>query len=206
MVLTAKVDDLKSGKVSIPILAGNMVTVGTIDVVMDENGNLSYTYELDEGVELVGDEKLIANTKLNREAFLNMEGIEISPEGTYVEGIKNKTVYLCAKFRVRVPAEKLQDTFHTKKITESEMKRKYNMLTIGRNGAKAMLSVPNDGKLSGLHATLAKQGNAMLITDNGSTNGTKVNGNKIETGVPTALNQNDAVTLGSTTYTISWRG
>ncbi len=83
---------------------------------------------------------------------------------------------------------------------------KNNMLTIGRNGAKAMLSVPNDGKLSGLHATLAKQGNAMLITDNGSTNGTKVNGNKIETGVPTALNQNDAVTLGSTTYTISWRG
>lgn len=82
---------------------------------------------------------------------------------------------------------------------------KNGKLTIGRNGAKAMLSVPNDGKLSGLHATFTKQGNSLLITDNGSTNGTKVNGNKISANVPTTLQQNDTVTMGSTTYTITWR-
>ena len=79
-------------------------------------------------------------------------------------------------------------------------------LTIGRNGAKAMISVPNDGKLSGLHATFTKQGNSMMLTDNGSTNGTKVNGNKIAPAVPVQLQQNDTVTLGSTTYTVTWRG
>ena len=83
---------------------------------------------------------------------------------------------------------------------------KNGMLTVGRNGAKAMVSVPNDGKLSGLHATFTKQGNMMMITDNGSTNGTKVNGNKIAAGVPTAIQQNDTVSLGSTTYTVTWRG
>ena len=84
-------------------------------------------------------------------------------------------------------------------------KIKNGKLTIGRNGAKAMVSVPNDGKLSGLHATFTKQGNSLLITDNGSTNGTKVNGNKIAPNVPTPLQQNDTVTMGSTTYTITWR-
>ena len=83
---------------------------------------------------------------------------------------------------------------------------KNNILTIGRNGAKAMVAVPNDGKLSGLHATLTKQGNAMTVTDNGSTNGTKLNGVKLDPGKPTAIQQNDKLTLGSTTYTISWRG
>ena len=78
-------------------------------------------------------------------------------------------------------------------------------LTVGRNGAKAMLTVPSDGKLSGLHATFTKQGNQMMITDNGSTNGTKLNGNKIPAATPTPIHQNDTVTLGSTTYTISWR-
>jgi len=44
-----------------------------------------------------------------------------------------------------------------------------------------------------------------MITDNGSTNGTKLNGTKIPAAAPTPVHQNDTVTLGSTTYTISWR-
>lgn len=78
-------------------------------------------------------------------------------------------------------------------------------LTVGRNGAKAMLTVPSDGKLSGLHATFTKQGSQMMITDNGSTNGTKLNGTKIPAAAPTPVHQNDTITLGSTTYTISWQ-
>ena len=41
------------------------------------------------------------------------------------------------------------------------------------------------------------------VTVNGKT--TKVNGNKIAPNVPTPLQQNDTVTMGSTTYTITWR-
>ncbi len=88
-------------------------------------------------------------------------------------------------------------------VLKGQMKN--GKLTIGRNGTKAMVSVPNDGKLSGLHATFTKQGNSLVITDNGSTNGTKVNGNKIAANTPTTLQQNDTVTMGSTTYTITWR-
>ncbi len=88
-------------------------------------------------------------------------------------------------------------------VLKGQMKN--GKLTIGRNGTKAMVSVPNDGKLSGLHATFTKQGNSLVITDNGSTNGTKVNGNKIAANAPTTLQQNDTVTMGSTTYTITWR-
>ncbi len=81
---------------------------------------------------------------------------------------------------------------------------KNNRLTIGRDaGRGAMVAIPNDGKLSGLHCTLTKQGGGITLTDNGSTNGTKVNGTKV-TGTVN-LNQNDKVTMGSATYTITWR-
>ena len=81
---------------------------------------------------------------------------------------------------------------------------KNNRLTIGRDANRgAMIAVPNDGKLSGLHATITRNGNVVSITDNGSTNGTKVNGTKVQGTV--TLQQNDTVTMGSTTYTVTWR-
>ncbi len=81
---------------------------------------------------------------------------------------------------------------------------KNNKLTFGRDaGRGAMLAVPGDGKLSGLHATFSRNGNTMTLTDNHSTNGTKVNGQAV-TGTVT-LQQNDTVTMGSTTYTVTWR-
>ncbi len=87
-------------------------------------------------------------------------------------------------------------------VLKGQMKN--NRLTIGRDASRgAMIAVPNDGKLSGLHATLTKQGNTMTLTDNGSTNGTKVNGSKV-TG-PVTLKQNDTITMGSATYTVTWR-
>ena len=82
-------------------------------------------------------------------------------------------------------------------------KMKNGKLTIGRYSAKgAMLVIPNDAKLSGLHATLTKSGNSITIMDNQSTNGTKVNGSLISGPVP--LSQNDSVTMGSNTYRVTW--
>ena len=88
------------------------------------------------------------------------------------------------------------------KVLNGTMKN--GRLTIGRDPSRgAMLVVAGDGKMSGMHATLAKQGSAMTLTDNGSLNGTKVNGNKISSTV--VLQQNDTIAMGSGTYTISWR-
>ena len=88
------------------------------------------------------------------------------------------------------------------KTLKGQMKN--NRLTIGRDASRgAMIAVPGDGKLSGIHATFTRQGNTMTLTDNGSTNGTKVNGSKI-TG-PVTIQQNDTIAMGSNTYTVSWR-
>ncbi|MBQ8074068.1 MAG: FHA domain-containing protein [Clostridia bacterium] len=83
-------------------------------------------------------------------------------------------------------------------------KMKNNRLMIGRDSSRgAMLAIPSDGKLSGTHVLLEKQGNLLLATDQQSRNGTKVNGNRISG--PTVLNQNDTLGIGSHTYTVTWR-
>ncbi len=82
---------------------------------------------------------------------------------------------------------------------------KNNRLVIGRDSRKgAMLAIPTDGKLSSVHVILEKQGHQLMAMDQGSMNGTKVNGNKI-TG-PMIMNQNDTLGIGSHTYTVTWRG
>ena len=76
-------------------------------------------------------------------------------------------------------------------------------LTIGRDATRgAMLAFPNDGRLTALHCTLTKQGNTMTLTDNHSTNGTKLNGVQVKD--PVTVRQNDRITMGSDTYTITW--
>ena len=68
-------------------------------------------------------------------------------------------------------------------------------LTFGRSKAKgARLELSSDVKLSGLHATFTKQGNSIVLTDNQSLNGTKINGKKISGSV--VLSFNDRITMG----------
>ncbi len=76
-------------------------------------------------------------------------------------------------------------------------------LTVGRDPSRAKLVV-NDPKASGLHMTLSLQGDGrLLLTDNNSTNGVKVNNAKVNGSI--VLKQNDVVAFGSASYTVSWR-
>lgn len=76
-------------------------------------------------------------------------------------------------------------------------------LTVGRDPSRAKLVV-NDPKVSGLHMTLTLQGDGgLLLGDNNSTNGVKVNNVKVNGS--TVLKQNDVVAFGSASYTVSWR-
>ncbi len=62
--------------------------------------------------------------------------------------------------------------------------------------AKRVLSIP-DRRMSGEHlAIIVKEGVTHVAHDRGSTNGTRVNGEKI--AGPTPLRDGDVVTLGST--------
>ena len=131
MILTASVDDLKAGKVNVPIYAGNMVSIGRMSVKMDENNTLSYSYTLDDGIEMLS-EKFIANTKLDKDAFIAQVGIEVDPKGTQITDIKKGVLYLSCKMSAKVPTDKLKETFQTEKIKDSEEKKQYRDIQNGK--------------------------------------------------------------------------
>jgi pSer/pThr/pTyr-binding forkhead associated (FHA) protein len=68
-------------------------------------------------------------------------------------------------------------------------------LTIGRGGGCGMV-LTDDSYVSQLHARLYSQGNDPFVEDLGSTNGTYVNGQRIDT--PTKLKRGDQVQFGQT--------
>ena len=74
---------------------------------------------------------------------------------------------------------------------------------IGRSASKAKLAFKDDTEMSGLHCTLSVRDRNLYITDNGSTNGTFVN------GVPISgqfrLQQDDTILMGSYEYRVSWK-
>ena len=68
-------------------------------------------------------------------------------------------------------------------------------LTIGRAGGCAIV-VPDDTFVSQVHARLSERDGGLWIEDVGSTNGTFVNGERIET--PVKLRKGDRVQMGAT--------
>lgn len=55
----------------------------------------------------------------------------------------------------------------------------------------------NDQELSSLHAEFRLEGRNSTVTDLGSTNGTFINGEKIESHLPVALKEGDQIKIGT---------
>lgn len=72
-------------------------------------------------------------------------------------------------------------------------------LTMGRTPDNQL--VVNDAKASSHHAEIRTDGQSYNITDLGSTNGTFVNGQRLERGVPRQLSSGDVIRIGDTPYT-----
>ena len=70
---------------------------------------------------------------------------------------------------------------------------------IGRDTTNA-IPLPNDTNASRRHATLQLNGAQVVVTDNGSSNGTFINGVRIATQTPTPLNPRDELTVGNTRF------
>lgn len=77
-----------------------------------------------------------------------------------------------------------------------------DQITIGRSASKASLPI-SDTALSGLHCSLLRKDGMVMIKDEGSTNGTFVNGVPIEGNFE--LHQDDIILLGSYEYRITWK-
>jgi hypothetical protein len=70
---------------------------------------------------------------------------------------------------------------------------------IGRDPANPV-ALPNDTNSSRRHATLENSGGQFLITDHGSSNGTFVNGVKIQSGIPHPVRPGDEIQIGMTRF------
>lgn len=72
-------------------------------------------------------------------------------------------------------------------------------VTLGRTPDNQI--VVNDGKASSQHAEIRPSGQGYTITDLGSTNGTFVNGQRLDRNMPRMLMSGDTIRIGDTTYT-----
>ena len=73
-------------------------------------------------------------------------------------------------------------------------------MVIGRS-SQSDIVLKSDDYASGRHARVTRHGGLMYVEDNGSTNGTLVNGRKVVGATP--LRHGDTVTVGSTTFRYS---
>lgn len=123
-ITTVTENEIREGKAVLPIVAGNLVQVGTITMTMDENGGISYSYTLEDGVELLSEDVRVYTSRSKEEAIAHT-GVLLSTESGTKLSAKRGTYYVTAEFEVDVPVDMLQTTFQTEKVTESELKRCY---------------------------------------------------------------------------------
>ncbi len=75
-------------------------------------------------------------------------------------------------------------------------------ITVGREGGKANLVITGDDKMSRVHAKISMIRGAIVLENLSETNGTYVNGKKIDR--PVQLHQQDVLKMGENYYQISW--
>jgi pSer/pThr/pTyr-binding forkhead associated (FHA) protein len=72
-------------------------------------------------------------------------------------------------------------------------------VTFGRRSSSDVV-MKEDSYISGSHAEITYQNGAFVLTDVGSTNGTFVNGKRLEPNAPVTLKDRDEVTMGTTDF------
>ena len=120
----------------------------------------------------------------------DLEGLTIAPEGFNAKPIDSGK----RKYRISlITIGKNNEKKYTIDLVDT--------YTVGRSESKCNLAMPKDTALSGLHCTFIASENKIFIRDEGSTNGTFVNGVPISGKFE--LNQDDIILLGSYEYRIS---
>lgn len=71
---------------------------------------------------------------------------------------------------------------------------------IGKDKAKTDYCVQNNPVVSRVHAMIVREGNTYYIQDNNATNGTAVNGKRLEKGSRVALHNKDKIVLGNEVF------
>ena len=74
------------------------------------------------------------------------------------------------------------------------------VITIGRAPTNKL--VIKEGQASGRHAEIRPEGNGYVLVDLGSTNGTSINGRRLQAQVPQELRGGDVITIGGASITV----
>ncbi|MEM9925155.1 MAG: FHA domain-containing protein [Cyanobacteria bacterium P01_D01_bin.50] len=93
------------------------------------------------------------------------------------------------------------ELFHTQSKTSFEILPNYPVIRIGKPNEKVpididVLELPNSDIISRVHAEIIVENNTYYLIDLGSSNGTFLNGNKLETHIRYPLNLGDRIDLG----------
>lgn len=88
------------------------------------------------------------------------------------------------------------------KVAADELARMRHGLSIGRDPASSDMVIGHES-ISRYHARLSARGDAFLIEDLGSTNGTKINGRSLKPDEPCALCSGDKILFGSVLFKVT---
>ncbi|MGD1909387.1 MAG: FHA domain-containing protein [Rivularia sp. (in: cyanobacteria)] len=93
------------------------------------------------------------------------------------------------------------ELFHTQSNTSFEILPNYPVIRIGKPNEQVpididVLELPNSDIISRVHAEIIVENNTYYLIDVGSSNGTFLNGNKLETHMRYQLNLGDIIDLG----------
>ena len=124
MITTVTGDELRDGKVVLPIVAGNLLQVGTMTMRLDDEGAIRYEYELNEGVTLLSEDVRLYTTLAPRDAMAHT-GLLLSPGESTPLPSQQSTYYVTAEFVVEVAADQLLTTFHLETADENALKQAY---------------------------------------------------------------------------------
>jgi pSer/pThr/pTyr-binding forkhead associated (FHA) protein len=79
-------------------------------------------------------------------------------------------------------------------------------LSIGRDPDRNTIALPDDTGISSRHITLRWNGGIVSVTDERSTNGTRINKTPLQPGKPHPLEVGDQITIGSSTIRVEPAG
>ena len=113
--------ELQQG-VTVSLVAANAFKFGEIHIKMDEQGMVTYDYDLDEGVTVDSSYFTVAE-KQDVDAMLAHELPGYDRGVAFDPAVKGKNMWISAEFVVTMPADKLESTFLTDK--ESELYKEY---------------------------------------------------------------------------------
>ena len=127
---------------------------------------------------------------------LCQEEMELTADGSNALDCADGTYLYDSKSEQGLPRRKYRSPRLIRRSTGEFMWIETASFSVGRSTQRANMCIPGNSRISNIHAIILKKGNTFYLKDNGSTNGTFLNGNKINPQMdPVRLRSGDRIRL-----------